>query len=142
MSDGMNKVMLLGNLGADPELRHTAAGRAVLNIRMATTETWLDKDKTPQSNTEWHSVVVWGNRATGLAKVLKKGNRILVEGGLRTSNYEKDGVKRYKTEVHATQVCFADGGGNKVSRGERNDDGGGPVVENNYPPVQDDDIPY
>lgn len=116
MSEGLNRVILLGNLGADPELRYTQGGQAVLNLRMATTESYLDKDKKRQEKTEWHSVVVWGARGEGLAKILKKGDRILVEGGLRTSDYEKDGVKRYKTEIHAKEVCLA-GGGQKAESG-------------------------
>lgn len=104
MSDGMNKVILLGNLGSDPELRYTTAGVAVLSIRLATNESYLDKNKEPQERTEWHTVVVWGPRAEGLARVLNKGSGVLVEGNLRTSSYEKDGQKRYRTEVHARDV--------------------------------------
>ncbi len=112
MSDGMNKVILLGNLGADPELRFTKEGQAVLNLRMACTETWFDKDKVKQERTEWASVVVWGKRGEGLAKILKKGDKILVEGGLRTSSYDdKEGNKRYKTEVNALDVFLCGGGG-------------------------------
>ena len=106
MSDGMNKVILLGNLGADPDLRYTAAGAAVLNLRLATNESYVDKNKEPQERTEWHSVVIWGSRAEGLARVLTKGSGVLVEGTLRTSSYEKDGQKRYRTEVHAREICF------------------------------------
>ena len=106
MSDGMNKVLLLGNLGADPELRYTPGGVAVLNMRVATNESWRDKNKELQERTEWHSVVVWGNRAEALSKMLVKGQGLLVEGGLRTSSYEKDGTKRFKTEVHARDVVL------------------------------------
>lgn len=106
MSDGMNKVILLGNLGADPELRYTGGGVAVLSFRLATTETWIDKNRELQERTEWHNVVVFGGRAEGLAKHLVKGSSVLVEGGLRTSSYEKEGQKRYKTEVHARDVFF------------------------------------
>ncbi len=106
MSDGMNRVILLGNLGADPELRYTTAGAAVLSFRMATTETWVDKDRVRQERTDWHSVVLFGTRAEPLAKILVKGAGVLVEGGLRTSSYEKDGQKRYKTEIHARDVCL------------------------------------
>jgi len=104
MSDGMNKVLLLGNLGANPELRFTATGTAVLNFRLATSETFVDRNKEPQSRTDWHNVVVWGARAQGLSKVLIKGSAVLVEGGLRTSTFEKDGAKRYKTEIHAKDI--------------------------------------
>ncbi len=107
MSDGMNRVILLGNLGADPELRYTTAGVAVSSMRLATNESYVDKNKEPQERTEWHTVVVWGNRAEGLARVLTKGSSVLIEGSLRTSTYEKDGQKRYRTEVHARDVFFA-----------------------------------
>jgi single-strand DNA-binding protein len=106
MNDGMNKVILLGNLGADPELRYTTAGVAVLSIRLATNESYLDKNKEPQARTEWHTVVVWGPRAEGLSRVLTKGAGVLVEGTLRTSTYEKDGQRRYRTEVQARDVFF------------------------------------
>ena len=104
MSDGMNKVILLGNLGANPELRFTASGTAVLNFRLATSESFVDRNKEPQSRTDWHSVVVWGARAQALAKLLFKGTQVVVEGGLRTSNFEKEGVRRYKTEIHARDI--------------------------------------
>jgi single-strand DNA-binding protein len=106
MSEGMNKVILLGNLGAEPELRYTTAGLAVLSFRLATTETWTDKDKKRQERTEWHNVVVWGSRAEALSRMLHKGTGLLVEGGLRTQSFEKDGQRRYRTEVHARDVLF------------------------------------
>jgi single-strand DNA-binding protein len=106
MAEGLNKVMLLGNLGADPELRVTQGGQAVLKLRLATTESYLDRNNTLQEKTEWHSVTMWGKRAEALAKILNKGDRIFVEGGLRTSSYEKNGEKRYSTEVNATNVIL------------------------------------
>lgn len=133
--DGLNRTMLLGNLGADPELRMTAGGQAVLNLRLATTESYLDKDKARQERTEWHSVVVWGKRAEGLNKILRKGDRIFIEGGLRTSSYEKDGEKRYKTEVVAQNVIL----NGKATGGTRKDDepARGPSSADD-----DDDIPF
>lgn len=107
MSDGMNKVILLGNLGTEPEVRYTSGGTAVMHFRMATNESFLDRNRQLTERTEWHSVVMFGPRAEGLARVLAKGSQLLVEGTLRTSSYEKDGTKRYKTEVHAREVCFA-----------------------------------
>jgi single-strand DNA-binding protein len=103
--------MLLGNLGSDPELRFTNGGQAVLNMRIATTETYLDKNKVRQERTEWHNVVLWGKRAEALAKFLTKGSRIFVEGGLHTSSYEKNGEKRYKTEVNASNIILTGGKG-------------------------------
>lgn len=112
MSEGLNRVILLGNLGADPELRSTQNGGGVLSMRVATTETYVDRDKNRKERVEWHSVVMFGNRAEGLARVLHKGARILVEGGLRTSSYEdRDGNKRYKTEVQAHNVVLLGGRG-------------------------------
>lgn len=107
MSEGLNRVILLGHLGADPDLRYTATGTAVLNLRMATNESFVDRNKETQERTDWHQVVVWGARAEGLSKILMKGTCLLVEGGLRTSSYEKDGTKRYKTEIHAREICLA-----------------------------------
>lgn len=109
MSDGMNKVILLGNLGAEPELRYTSGGTAVMHFRMATNESYLDRNRELTERTEWHSIVMFGARAEGLSRVLSKGTCLLVEGSLRTSTYEKDGTKRYRTEIHARDVCFAHG---------------------------------
>ena len=107
MAEGLNKVMLLGNLGADPELKMTQSGQAVLKLRLATTETYLDKNQTRQERTEWHSVTLWGKRGEALAKFLTKGERIFVEGSLRTSSYEKNGEKRYSTEINANNIILA-----------------------------------
>jgi single-strand DNA-binding protein len=128
MAEGLNRVMLLGNLGADPELRMTNGGQAVLKLRLATSETYLDRNKVRQERTEWHSVVVWGKRAEALAKILAKGSRIFVEGGLRTSSYDdKDGNKRYKTEVVANNIILSGGGGGRG--GPRSSEGPGPGDE-------------
>ena len=108
MSQGMNRVFLMGYLGADPEHRCTAGGVSVLSLRLATTETYLDKDKNRKERTDWHSVVMFGNRADALSRILHKGASIVVEGALRTSTYDdRDGNKRYKTEVHATNVYLS-----------------------------------
>ncbi len=107
MAEGLNKVLLLGNLGADPELRVTSGGQAVLKLRLATTESYVDRNNTRQERTEWHSVSIWGKRGEALAKFLTKGERIFVEGSLRTSSYEKDGEKRYRTEIVASNIILA-----------------------------------
>jgi single-strand DNA-binding protein len=107
MSQGLNRVMLLGNLGADPELRYTAANQPVLKLRLATTESYLDKDKVRRERTDWHDVVVWGPRGAALAKILARGSSVFVEGSLRTSSYDdRDGNKRYKTEVIARDLLL------------------------------------
>ena len=110
MTNGLNRVTLFGNLGADPELRTTAAGQSVLTFSLATNDVYFDKDRNKQERTEWHKVVLFGNRATALQRILAKGTRVLVEGRLQTSSYEKEGVKRYKTEVIASDVCFGQPG--------------------------------
>ncbi len=111
MADGFNRVMLLGNLGADPELRYTQTGQPILKFRLATTESYLDANKVRQERTEWHNVVMWGKRGEALARHLNKGSRIFVEGSLRTSSYDdKEGVKRYRTEIFASEIVFAGGG--------------------------------
>lgn len=127
--NGMNKVILLGSLGATPELRVTQSGTPVLSMRLATNERYMDRNKEWQDHTEWHNVVVFGARAEGLAKVSTKGTSMCVEGSLRTSSYEKDGVKRYKVEVIAKDVMLVGGKGG----GQRQDDGDG------EPQGEDDD---
>ncbi len=104
MSEGINKVLLLGNLGAEPELKKSAGGTALLQLRLATNESWIDKNKQVQARTEWHNVVVWGSRAEALAKVLRKGSAVLVEGTLRTTSFEKEGAKRSRTEILAREI--------------------------------------
>src|SRR3954471_19250500 len=94
VADGLNRVMLLGNLGADPELRFTQGGQAVLHMRLATTESFLDKDKVRRERTDWHNITVWGKRGEALGKNLTKGSSVFVEGSLRTSSYDdRDGKK-------------------------------------------------
>lgn len=126
MSEGLNRVMLLGALGAKPELRYTQAGTPVLGLRLATNESYVDKNKERQDRTEWHSIVLFGARAEGLAPHLDKGTKLFVEGSLRTSKYEKDGVERYKTEIVASNVLFAGGrSSDGDEHGSGGDDGGG-----------------
>jgi single-strand DNA-binding protein len=106
MAEGLNRVMLLGNLGADPELRVTPGGQAILKLRLATNESYLDRNNVRQERTEWHRVTVWGRRGEALAKILQKGDSLFVEGRLQTSSYEKNGEKRYSTEVVANNVVL------------------------------------
>jgi single-strand DNA-binding protein len=125
MAEGLNRVLLFGNLGADPELKMTNGGQAVLKLRLATSESYLDRNKVRQDRTEWHSVVVWGKRAEALAKFLTKGSRIFVEGGLRTSSYEdKDGKKVYRTEIVASNIILGGRGGGGGDFGGGDDFGG------------------
>jgi single-strand DNA-binding protein len=127
MAEGLNKVMLLGNLGADPELRVTPGGQAVLKLRLATTESYLDKNNTRQERTEWHRITIWGKRGEALAKFLTKGEKLFIEGRIQTSSYEKDGEKRYSTEVVATNVILA---GSGKRSGESNNQDVRPPLDN------------
>ena len=107
----VNKAIIIGNLGADPELRHTAGGSAVCNLRVATTETWKDRDGNKQEKTEWHRIVVWGNQAEACGKYLSKGRQVYVEGSLDTREWQdKDGNRRTTTEIKARQVVFLGSG--------------------------------
>jgi len=124
MAEGLNKVLLLGNLGADPELKVTQGGQSVLKLRLATTETYLDRNQTRQERTEWHRVTLWGKRAEALSKFLQKGERIFVEGRIQTSSYDKDGEKRYSTEIVANNIILA-GKGKGAGAGAGDEGGGG-----------------
>lgn len=128
MAEGLNKVMLIGNLGRDPELRYTQGGQAILNLRIATNESFQNRDGERQERTEWHSVIIWGKRGEGLNKVLSKGSQLFVEGRLQTRSWEdKEGKKRYTTEVVATNVVLIGGRG-----------GGGGSNFDEPPPPSDD----
>lgn len=112
----VNKVILVGNLGADPEVRFTPSGQAVANFRMATTDSWTDKSSGQrQERTEWHRIVVWGKLGELCGEYLRKGRQCYVEGRLQTREWQdREGQKRWTTEVVANQVVFLggrDGGG-------------------------------
>lgn len=103
----VNKVILIGNLGADPELKYTPNGAAVANLSLATIGTWKDNDGNKQERTEWHRVIVWKKLAEITAEYLKKGSKVYFEGRLQTRSWEdKDGVKRYTTEVGADNMVM------------------------------------
>ncbi len=104
--NGLNKVMLIGNLGADPEVRVAQSGLTVLTLRLATNDTWVDKDGKKQDRTTWHNVKLFGKRAEGLAPHLKKGERLYVEGRIEISSYEKDGQKHFRTDIIANEISF------------------------------------
>jgi single-strand DNA-binding protein len=110
MAGGVNKVILIGNLGADPEVRFTPGGQAVANFRIATSESWTDKNGQKQERTEWHRIVVWGKLAELCGEYLKKGRQCYVEGRLQTREWtDKENKKNYTTEVVATSVTFLGG---------------------------------
>lgn len=125
MADGLNRVMLLGTLGADAEQRFGQSGTCVLSWRMACNESWYDdKTKERKERTEWVSCVLFGKRAESLAKFMTKGAKFFVEGSLRTESYEKDGQKRYTTKVYVKEVLFAGGGGGGGESGSGGSYGG------------------
>lgn len=125
MAAGLNRAMLIGNLGQDPELRFTEGNRAVLRMRLATTETYMTNDREPKEITHWHNVVIWGKRAEALNNLLKKGSRIYVEGRIETRSYEdKDKIKRSATEISALNLILLDGRGSREG-GEGGAPGGG-----------------
>jgi single-strand DNA-binding protein len=103
----LNKVMLIGNLGKDPEVRYTADGSAVANFTLATSEMWTDKSGNRQDRTEWHNIVAWGKLADISKRFLAKGRQVYVEGRIRTRDWDdKDGNKRRTTEIVATQMVL------------------------------------
>ena len=114
----VNKVILIGNLGADPELKYTPSSRALCNLRIATTEVFKDKGGQRQERTEWHRVTVWGDQAENCSKYLSKGRSVYVEGRLQTRSYDKDGQKHYATDVVAERVVFLGSGGGGGPGGE------------------------
>lgn len=120
----VNKVILVGNLGADPELRSTQGGQSVCSLRLATTEKFKDREGNLQDRTEWHSVVVWGRQAEIVNQYCRKGRQIYVEGRLQTRKWQdRDGKDRYTTEIVADNVRFLGGGGRDA--GEGGEHGGG-----------------
>lgn len=108
---GVNKVILIGNLGKDPELRTMESGAKVASFTLATTESYKNKNGEKVDQTEWHNVVFWGPVADVIEKYLKKGSKIFVEGKLRTRSYEKDGVTKYFTEVWGQNMTMLDSAG-------------------------------
>lgn len=134
-----NKVLLIGNLGRDPEVRHTNSGQPVANLRVATSRRYKDRDGNWSEQTEWHDVVCFGRTAETAGQYLRKGSRVFVEGRLQTRSWEdREGKKQYRTEVVAEALKFMDSKGGDSSGsggGERSDDSGG-----DFP--GDDDIPF
>lgn len=147
MAEGLNRVMLFGNLGAEPEYRTTNSGTGVLKLRLATTERYKDNSGEWKERTEWHRVTVWGKRGEALSRILTKGSTIFVEGSLRTTSYEKDGEKRYTTEINATNVLLGGRGDSGGRGGERRDPS--PTQRGEEPPdafgygaQNEEDIPF
>jgi len=143
---GVNKAILVGNLGRDPELRQTPNGQSVVNFTLATSETWTDKSGERVERTEWHRIVVWGKTAETCNQYLSKGRTVYVEGRIQTREWEdKDGNKRYTTEINASTVNFI----GPRTGGEPSGGGGGgaPPSGSGSPsgdagPPMDDNIPF
>lgn len=126
MAGGVNKVILIGNLGRDPELRYTQGGSAVAQLSVATTRTYTNRNNERVDETEWHRVVVWGKQAEFCNQYLTKGRQVYVEGRLQTRSWDdKDGNKRYSTEVVADTVQFLGGRGEGGGGGGGGSGGGG-----------------
>jgi single-strand DNA-binding protein len=152
MARGVNKVIIVGNLGADPEVRHTGGGTCVTNMRVATSEQWTDKQSgEKQERTEWHRIVLFGRLAEIAGEYLKKGRQVYVEGSLRTDKYTgKDGVERYSTDIIASDLQLLGGNATGEGSGQRSS------AEHSQRPAQhqaprneagtrgfdDDDIPF
>lgn len=141
----VNKVILVGNLGRDAELRYTPGGAPVATLNLATTEVWNDKGGQKQEKTEWHRIVLWGKTAESLNEYLVKGKQIYVEGRLQTRNWEdKDGIKKYTTEVRGDRVVLlgGGGGGRQVQRSTGTGSGMEEPMGEPGTDLTDDDIPF
>lgn len=128
----LNKAMIIGRLGQDPEVRTTQGGTKVATLSIATSEKWKGKDGQKQERTEWHRVVAWGRTAEIAQEYLKKGSQVYIEGPIQTREWEdKDGVKRYTTEIKALQLTMLGGGGKSEPKREE------PAAE-----IDDKDLPF
>ncbi|MEJ2656497.1 MAG: single-stranded DNA-binding protein [Desulfobacterales bacterium] len=140
---GINKVILIGNLGSDPEVRYTPDGTAVANFNIATSDEWTDKETGERKKrTEWHRIVAWRKLGEICGEYLSKGRQVYVEGKLQTRSWEKDGVTRYTTEIIASDVQFL--GSRNAGDTYRTSDAA-PSQGYEEPPLttrQDDDIPF
>lgn len=147
MSRGINKVILVGNLGNDPEVRYSQSGSAITTISVATSESWKDKDGNQQERTEWHRVKFFGRLAEIAGEYLKKGKQVYVEGSLRTEKYtDKSGVEKYSTDIIANEMQMLGGvGGDErpqrkpQDKPQRQERASAPAGDPSFP---DDDIPF
>lgn len=165
----VNKAILIGHLGADPEVRYTPSGTPVANFRIATSESWNDKQGQRQERTEWHRIVAWNKTAELVGEYLSKGRQVYIEGRIQTRQWDdRDGNKRYTTEVVASQVTFLGGRGDRQGGGHSDKpegstqggggggggqggqggtgggggSGGGGDFDYGPPPMNDDNIPF
>jgi single-strand DNA-binding protein len=150
MARGINKVILIGNLGADPETRHTAGGNAVTNLNLATSESWRDRQTGEmKENTEWHRVVMFSKLAEIAGEYLRKGSKVYIEGRLQTRKWQdRDGNDRYTTEIVANEMQMLDGRGGGGSEPLEDRGGGYGSQSSSAPSGQagggglEDDIPF
>jgi single-strand DNA-binding protein len=142
----VNKVILVGNLGRDAEVRYTPGGAAVSKFSIATTEVWNDKSGQRQERTEWHTIDLWGKQAESLSEYLLKGKQVYIEGRLQTDEYtDKEGIKRKSTKVRCDKLVLLGGGGgggrsSSIDRG--GDSMGSPASPEMSETLTDDDIPF
>ena len=143
---GVNKVILIGNLGADPEVKYTPNGVPVANISLATSESWTDRNGERQERTEWHRLVLWRKVAEIAGQYLKKGSKIYVEGRLQTRSWDdQSGQKRYTTEIDVRDMQMLDSRGEAADAGGRMSGDPGPAAAQPPPPAagdEDDDLPF
>ncbi|HEU4333664.1 MAG TPA: single-stranded DNA-binding protein [Candidatus Eisenbacteria bacterium] len=150
MVAGVNKVILIGNLGRDPEVRTTTTGQRVANFTLATSRQWTGQDGQRQEKTEWHSIVVWGKLAEICEKYLQKGKQVYIEGRIETRQWQdKEGQTRYKTEIICEQMTMLGRAGDRNGGGEGGYEparGGAAPRDENYEPAPaggaDDDLPF
>lgn len=144
----VNKVILVGNLGRDAEIRYTPGGAAVSKFSIATTEVWNDKSGQRQERTEWHTIDLWGKQAESLSEYLLKGKQVYIEGRLQTDEYtDKEGIKRKSTKVRCDKLVLLGSGGGGGGRGPSTDRGGDNMGASAPSPemseaLTDDDIPF
>lgn len=152
MARGVNKVILIGNLGQDPELRYTGSGTAVCNMRIATNESFKDASGEWVEKTEWHSVVAWSRLAEICGEYLTKGSQVYIEGSLQTRSWDdRDGNTRYTTEIKAREMQILSGRGGGDDSGQRSSGAGRPQSQSQQQPQTqaadfsfdgDDDLPF
>ena len=146
MARGINKVILIGNLGRDPETRYSQGGNPITSFSVATSENWRDRTSgEQQERTEWHNVVCFGRLAEIAGEYLKKGSKVYIEGSLRTSSWEQEGQKRYRTEIMAREMQMLDSRGGGAPTGFESQDSGGayggpPQAASNAATLSDDDF--
>jgi len=148
MAKGVNKVILVGNVGGDPETKYMPSGGAVTNLSIATSESWKDKQTgQPQERTEWHRVVFFNRLAEIAKEYVRKGSKVYVEGALRTRSWEQDGVKRYSTEIVASEMQMLDsreGGQQSQQQGQQQErrQAQQQAPQGGFGDGFDDDIPF